>query len=299
MTKALQALLASHFGSLEAHERVGKQPAREVIDIIVESSNGDIRSAIMALQFACVVDLPASSMGSKGKVTRKTVGKTKKTTNVRAVLESVTRREQSLVLFHLMGKILYNKRQSSVLCSCGLLLIAYLLSGKFDPPASHLSAKGAAKERELDMQLIDPPPLPVWLSHHNRKASRVCTEASPAKSLWCDLRLITFLTVQTLAAESPIDSSLLGMYTHQNYTQFCTDIDQCDGVCEGLSWVDCMGGVSPPSFLFRHRLSIAYADQAFGFSGSVGKFSICISYSNAFYASLASNTRTSERTESV
>jgi len=36
------------------------------------------------------------------------------------------------------------------------------------------------------------------------------------------------------------------MYTHQNYTQFCTDIDQCDGVCEGLSWVDCMGGVSPP-----------------------------------------------------
>ena len=110
MTKALQALLASHFGSLESHER-GKQPSREVIDIIVESSNGDIRSAIMALQFACVVDLSTSSTKSKGKVARKNIGGTKKSTNVRAVLEAVTRREQSLVLFHLMGKVLYNKRQ--------------------------------------------------------------------------------------------------------------------------------------------------------------------------------------------
>ncbi|KAG9313631.1 Rad17 cell cycle checkpoint protein-domain-containing protein [Chiua virens] len=203
MTKVLQALLSSHFGSLDAHERQGKQPSREVVDLIVGSSNGDIRSAIMALQFACVVDLPASSLKSKGKATRKTVSGTKKTTNVRVVLEAITRREQSLVLFHLMGKILYNKR-------------------KFDPPASHLSTKGAAKERELDMQLSDPPPLPGWLSHHDRKASRVC--------------------IETLSVESPIDSSLLGLYTHQNYTQFCTDIDQCAGVCEGLSWVDWMGG---------------------------------------------------------
>ncbi|KAG8216677.1 Rad17-domain-containing protein [Butyriboletus roseoflavus] len=197
------SLLASHFGSLEVHEKLGKQPAREAIDIIVESSSGDIRSAIMTLQFACVVDLPTSSIKSKGKVSRKNVDGKKRSKNVRAVLEAVTRREQSLVLFHLMGKILYNKR-------------------KFDSPSSHLSAKDAAKERDLDMQLIDPPPLPMWLSQNNRKASRVC--------------------IETLAAESPIDSSLLGMYIHRNYTQFCTDIDQCDGVCEGLSWVDSIGG---------------------------------------------------------
>ena len=127
MTKALQALLASHFGSSEAHERVGKRPAREVIDIVVESSNGDIRSAINALQFACVVDLPVSSLKSKGKVARKNGGGTKRTTNVHAVLEVVTRREQSLVLFHLMGKILYNKRR----CRFGFMrlsLIADILS---------------------------------------------------------------------------------------------------------------------------------------------------------------------------
>lgn len=119
MTKALQALLASHFGSLEVHERMGKQPTRDVIDIIVGSSNGDIRSAIMALQFACVVDLPASSTKSKSQLARKNLGGTKRTTNARAVLEAVTRREQSLALFHLMGKILYNKRQCCVLGSCG------------------------------------------------------------------------------------------------------------------------------------------------------------------------------------
>lgn len=113
MTKALQALLASHYGSSEAHERVGKKPAREVVDIIVGSSNGDIRSSIMALQFACVVDLPALSAKSKGKATLKKTGGTKRTTNARTVLEAVTRREQSLVLCHLMGKILYNKRQRS------------------------------------------------------------------------------------------------------------------------------------------------------------------------------------------
>lgn len=119
MTKALQALLASHSRSLEAQGRVGRLPGREVIDIIVESSSGDIRSAIMALQFACVIDLPTSSMGSKDKMARKNVSRTKKTANARAVLETVTRREQSLVLFHLMGKILYNKRQSGVSSSCG------------------------------------------------------------------------------------------------------------------------------------------------------------------------------------
>ena len=89
----------------------GKQPSCKIIDIIVESSNGDIQMAIMALQFACVVDLSTLSTKPKGKVARKNVGGTKKSTNVRAVLEAVTRQEQSLVLFRLMGKVLYNKRQ--------------------------------------------------------------------------------------------------------------------------------------------------------------------------------------------
>jgi cell cycle checkpoint protein len=58
----------------------------------------------MALQFALVVRLG----GKKGKETSKG-GSTAK-----VVLNFVTRREQSLALFHLIGKVLYNKREQSI-----------------------------------------------------------------------------------------------------------------------------------------------------------------------------------------
>lgn len=48
--------------------------------------------------------------------------------------------------------------------------------------------------------------------------------------------------LQSIYADAPIDSSLLSLYIHQNYTPFCEDIDQCEGVSEWLSWVDSSGG---------------------------------------------------------
>lgn len=47
----------------------------------------------MALQFASVVKMPGKNKQKRA-----------------LVMEAVTRREQSLVLFHLMGKVFYNKR---------------------------------------------------------------------------------------------------------------------------------------------------------------------------------------------
>ncbi|KAL4079446.1 Rad17 cell cycle checkpoint protein-domain-containing protein [Scleroderma citrinum] len=201
MTKALQALLAQlSAGGIE------RQVPRGVLEMIVGTSNGDIRSALMALQFACIAPLQSKSGKSRTKGSRgrnAVTGGAKGGNGALVILEAVTRREQSLVLFHLMGKLLYNKR-------------------KHDSPASRLSAKDAAKERELDEKLVDPLPLPEWLSHHERKASRVSVEA--------------------IAADSPIDSYLLGSYIHQNYTQFCSEIEQCEGVCNGLSWTDWVSG---------------------------------------------------------
>ena len=102
MKRALQHLVTTHFAS-----HPGPQPSKELLDIIVESSNGDIRSAVMALQFACVhADADPSNARAKGK-------RGKKTIDSRLVLESVTRREQTLALFHLIGKILYNKSEYS------------------------------------------------------------------------------------------------------------------------------------------------------------------------------------------
>ncbi|KAJ3520257.1 hypothetical protein NM688_g9188 [Phlebia brevispora] len=196
LTSALQHLLTTHFSS---HH--GVQPSKDLLDLIVESSNGDIRSAVMALQFACVHPDANASDSSRKKNGRKG----KRMLNSRAVLEAVTRREQTLALFHLIGKILYNKR-------------------KGDAPAPSTSAKDARRDRDNDAKLVDPPKLPPHLKQHERKASRVDVEA--------------------LYADSPIDASLLSLYIHQNYTQYCERLEECHGIMDWLSWVDSSGGES-------------------------------------------------------
>ncbi|KAF8529721.1 Rad17-domain-containing protein [Hysterangium stoloniferum] len=200
MTKALSALLTKHFANSKK-SKTSLQPSKETVQIIVESSNGDIRSAIMALEFACVLQVP--KVGKNGAA--------------RALLEAVTRREQSLALFHLMGKVLYNKR-------------------KGDPPNSSATAKERDKIEESDGKLSDPPPLPSHLVEHARQASRV--------------------DVNALYADSPVDTSLFSLYLHQNYTQFCDDIEDCDKICDLLSWIDSSGSESWQAQQSPHRFHI-------------------------------------------
>lgn len=165
LKKALQALLTKHFSSSPL-----PAPSKETVDIVVESCNGDIRSAVMALQFACVAD-PWDKKRKGKKVP------------TRVVLESVTRREQSLALFHLMGKVLYNKRKCLFRSIVLSRLLTRLISlGKGDQPNSSLSTKEVAKERELDAKLKEPPELPSHLQEHHRRASRVDVDVSPILS---------------------------------------------------------------------------------------------------------------------
>ncbi|PIL27277.1 hypothetical protein GSI_10424 [Ganoderma sinense ZZ0214-1] len=192
MRSALKTMLDRHFASFSA---MGTRPTKDVLDLIVESSNGDIRSAINALQFACTAD-QSSHNPPKG-------SKKGKGPSATVMLEAVTRREQSLALFHLLGKIMYNKR-------------------KGDQPAQSVSAKDIRRDKEIDAGLKDPPPLPPHLKDHERKASRV--------------------DVETLYVDTPIDASLLSLYIHQNYTQYCTTLEDCDALMDSLSWVDSSGG---------------------------------------------------------
>jgi cell cycle checkpoint protein len=64
---------------------------------------------------------------------------------------------------------------------------------------------------------------------------------------------------QTLYSDSPIDSSLFGLYIHQNYAQFCDGVEHCEGVSEWLSWVDWSGGEDVCHFL----LSQAFRGRAY------------------------------------
>ena len=51
MTRALQAMLSKYYAEDDVPN--GKRISKDDLAVIVETSNGDIRSAIMALQFAC------------------------------------------------------------------------------------------------------------------------------------------------------------------------------------------------------------------------------------------------------
>ncbi|CDO73910.1 hypothetical protein BN946_scf185016.g67 [Trametes cinnabarina] len=190
MRSALKTLLDRHVAT--SSSSTATRPTKDVLDVIVDSSNGDIRSAIMALQFACIAGTNSTQKAIKGAKRGKAQGP-----SARVMLEAVTRREQSLALFHLLGKVMYNKR-------------------KGDPPSSSASAKDIRKDQEMDDKLKDPRPLPPHLKHHERRASRV--------------------DVDSLYADSPVDASLLSLYIHQNYTQYCSTIDECDALMDSLSW---------------------------------------------------------------
>ena len=69
MMKALQALLERlSADSLEKHL------SRDVLELVSETSNGDIRSTLMALQFACIAPLRLKSGKSKTKASRSSAG---------------------------------------------------------------------------------------------------------------------------------------------------------------------------------------------------------------------------------
>lgn len=47
-----------------------------------------------------------------------------------------------------------------------------------------------------------------------------------------------------LYTDSPIDASLLSLYVHQNYTQYCGDLAECAALADTLSWIDANGAES-------------------------------------------------------
>lgn len=106
---ALQAMLSKRFPA-------GGGPNKDVLSLVVDSANGDIRSAVMALQFA------SPTTAAKGK-------KRGGGADTRALMEVVTRREQSLALFHLLGKLFYNKRASLCTRSQGSKLMGVYREG--------------------------------------------------------------------------------------------------------------------------------------------------------------------------
>jgi len=121
------------------------RPSNDIVQLIAQSSNGDLRSAVNSLEMLMKTGsgslptsttsksaLPKKGKGSRGGGKTKTSGsKEMQTLQVGIVLDhsarllivclyrlnQIARREQSLGLFHALGKVLYNKRKSGT-CHC-------------------------------------------------------------------------------------------------------------------------------------------------------------------------------------
>ena len=71
MIRALQAILSKHVSSTKSTRQQQMMPTKDELEVIVEAANGDIRSAVMSLQFACVYDAVRDVRVGKGGGKRK------------------------------------------------------------------------------------------------------------------------------------------------------------------------------------------------------------------------------------
>ncbi|CAK9784093.1 hypothetical protein CC85DRAFT_268159 [Cutaneotrichosporon oleaginosum] len=106
----------------QAIEDPAQRPSPAAVQLLGLSCNGDLRSAINSLQLLCtgrsLKTLKRRKTGkqeNRGRATGKGSrggrgAKVDVSEEVRAALDSVSRQEQSLNLFHALGKVLYNKR---------------------------------------------------------------------------------------------------------------------------------------------------------------------------------------------
>ena len=218
MIKALQAIVNQHF-----QDSPSLRPTKNMLDMIITCSQGDIRGAVMELQLSTLVDKKPAKKGKKGGSV--------------ALLKLVSQREQSLVLFHLIGKVMYNKRMSHF--RFGTSILKCVSIGKGDPPSSSTTKREREQLRLLERNIPNPEKLPSHLKFHDRKASLVDVNVWFANRFDGAYQTDSFR--QTLYADSPIDSSLFSLYLHQNYTQFCDKLEECGNIAEWMSWIDYSG----------------------------------------------------------
>ncbi|EOR00073.1 Cell cycle checkpoint protein RAD17 [Wallemia ichthyophaga EXF-994] len=223
LTKSLSALLERHARCTQVGADSTtryQRPHDEALHLVVESSNGDIRSAVNTLQMLSQCALPGGG-GSKGVSGNKSEGKRRRKNHVsmsmsdgtrsemHASLSTLARRETSLNLFHSLAKVLRNKRHG------------------FDDGLS---------EYECECEHM-PATLPIPLHMHNRSKPR--SHVNPT-ALYQDI---------------PVDVDTFLLFLAHNYPAYCADCDQAENVAEALSAADSMGSHSFSSSLSNNTSS--------------------------------------------
>ncbi|EST07571.1 P-loop containing nucleoside triphosphate hydrolase [Kalmanozyma brasiliensis GHG001] len=217
----------------------------ELLQAIAEDSNGDLRAAVNCLQF-----VGANSKHFEAITKQKGARKAEDTRKaMRKLMPLVSGRESSLALFHALGKVLYNKRQGDPNDDGGGTNGRAIANESIDSDEDEGGGDDLIDRVELEARLtramrsiVQAPSnegslreLPEHFSHLDRRTSRVAPD-----QLWADL---------------PVDSSVFQLYLHQNFPQFCTEVEQCEDILEAFSTADVL---TPLHEQYRHSSLSAY-----------------------------------------
>ena len=211
----------------------------ELLQAVAEDSNGDLRAAVNCLQF-----VGASGQQFEAAIKQKGANKAADARKaMRKLLPLVSGRESSLALFHALGRVLYNKRQGDPGDEGGPVKSSSRDDEDSDNDEDDSESTALRKRLKIAMQSIIQPSstdksadqLPDHMASLHRRPSRVSVD-----QLWADL---------------PVDSSVFQLYLHQNFPQFCTEIEQCESILDGISASDAL---TPLHEQYRHSSLLAY-----------------------------------------
>lgn len=205
----------------------------ELLQAVAQDSNGDLRAAVNCLQFVGADMARFQASGRKGKERERAM---------RKMLPLVSGRESSLVLFHALGRVLYNKREGDP----GEEPRTTTAPDVDDDDSDQEDDDHTQLRRRLEaaMQSIVRPfssssdsvsQLPDHMAHLDRRPSKVAVD-----QLWADL---------------PVDSSVFQLYLHQNFPQFCGEVEQCEEVLDCFSAADAL---TPQQDQYRYSSLLAY-----------------------------------------
>ncbi|SNX83292.1 related to cell cycle checkpoint protein RAD17 [Melanopsichium pennsylvanicum] len=222
-----------------ASENVNPKALHELLQAIAEDSSGDLRAAVNCLHFMGAnskqFDIAArSKVGKKGEDGTKAM---------RRLMPLVSGRESSLALFHALGKVLYNKREGD--SSDQGTPVKGIMNGDADSdPDDDDTDQMQLKQRlqKAMCSIVQPHPTDACLSQSTQYMSHL--ERRPPR-----------IAVDQLWADLPVDSVVFQMYLHQNFPQFCTQVEQCESILEGFSSAD---GLSTLHESYRHSSLLAY-----------------------------------------
>lgn len=156
-------------------------------------------------------------------------------------LNAVARREQSLGLFHALGKVLYNKSEhniSSKLWNGDSSLVLFTCATGIGDAAEDGTVDAEALKNEENHAQAHP--LPPHLASHEKRRYENDLDVSYSNGKALIQRTETVSIIQALIASVPVDTATFTLWIHQNLPSFCSDVEEVEEAYDDICRADLM-----------------------------------------------------------